>query len=221
MPAATFAGQRSVAPISRAACSRSAGSPCVGPTASCPGAAARTFAFCDLEAAEIAKCNLATVQLRALRPLRLQCRGYELSRRAVPAIDPSPGRLSRRSILTKASFDTLQHQLCRSVRTVPAELRVPVVQVLGDVVHRYRPQPKRRLLGCSLDRVEWERARLTKADLRGVRSRRALIWRCSPTMRGVRISASEQVGDSPRSLASTCTRPMENNRSITTFPWNP
>ena len=53
----------------------------------------------------VSKCRLCDLQLRALRPLQPQCRGYELSRREVPAIDLLQDDLATID-LTKASFDT-------------------------------------------------------------------------------------------------------------------
>ena len=124
-----------------------------------------TFAFCDMEAAEVAKSNLATGIFE-----RCGLYGFsagESSFRGAQFKQSSFTRtLSRRSALTKVtfkrcnlSFADLSGLFLQKAEFLSCKLSEAsfIDTDLGEATLR----------GCSLDRIEWERARLRKADLRG------------------------------------------------------
>jgi fluoroquinolone resistance protein len=148
-----------------------------------------TFAFCDLHAVEITKCNLATCVFE-------RCDLYNLG-----AIDSSfrgarfghstfSKAISRKSTLSKVSFETcnisfadlsglfLQNGVFRSCKFTETSF------IDADLTGA-------ELLGCDLDRVDWERARLANADLRGS-SLSGLNLAVLTDYAGLKISDSEQ-----------------------------
>lgn len=148
-----------------------------------------TFAFCDLQSVEVAKCNLATCVFE-------RCDLYDFS-----AVDSSlrgaqfrqstfSKTLSRRSTLTKVSFERcnisfadlaglfLQNCAFRSCKLSEASF------IDTDLSHA-------TMIGCSLDRIEWERAKLRQADLRGS-DLSGLNLAVLSDYAGLKISDSEQ-----------------------------
>jgi len=98
------------------------------------------FAFCDIQAAEAVKCNFATssferCDLYNVRAVECSFRGAQFHASTFSKA------LSKRSTLTKASFRQVQLQLRRFVGVAAAELRIPVLQILGGVLHRHRSEP--------------------------------------------------------------------------------
>jgi fluoroquinolone resistance protein len=148
-----------------------------------------TFAFCDLEAAEVARSNFATgaferCDLYGFSAVDSSFRGAQFKQSSFTKT------LSRRSALTKVTFERcnlsfadlsglfLQKAEFLSCKLSEASF---VDTDLGEATLR----------GCSLDRVEWERARLGKADLRGSElSGLSLVVLADHA--GVMISDSEQ-----------------------------
>jgi fluoroquinolone resistance protein len=124
-----------------------------------------TFAFCDLEAAEVAKSNLATgtferCNLYGFSAVDSSFRGAQFKQSSFTKT------LSRRSALTKVTFERcnlsfadLSGLFLQKARFLSCKLSEAsfVDSDLGEATLR----------GCSLDRIDWERARLRKADLRG------------------------------------------------------
>jgi fluoroquinolone resistance protein len=148
-----------------------------------------TFAFCDLQAVEISKCNLATCTFE-------RCDLYNLG-----AVDSSfrgaqfghstfSKAISRRVTVTKASFEGcnlgfadlsglfLQSCAFRSCKFNEASF---IDTDLGDAT----------MIGCDLDRIDWERANLAGADLRGS-SLSGLNLAVLAGYGGLKISDSEQ-----------------------------
>ena len=148
-----------------------------------------TFAFCDLQSAEIRKGNLATCRFE-------RCDLYDLN-----ATDSSfrgaqfhqstfSKTISRRSTLTKASFERcnisfadlagLSLQKCgfRSCKLSEASF------IDTDLTEA-------TLIGCALDRIDWERAKLRGADLRGSELS-GLNLAVLTDYAGLKISDSEQ-----------------------------
>jgi fluoroquinolone resistance protein len=124
-----------------------------------------SFAFCEMPAVEAEKCNFATgtferCDLHNLRAVECSFRGARFPRSSFTKV------LSRRSSLTRASFDkcnlsfadlsglVLQNCEFLSCRLSEASL------IDTDLGHS-------TMLACALDRIDWDRARLAKADLRG------------------------------------------------------
>jgi fluoroquinolone resistance protein len=148
-----------------------------------------TFAFCDMHGAEIIKCNFATGRFE-------RCDLYDLN-----AVDSSfrgvnfhqstfTKAISRRSVLTKATFDgcnlsfadlsglVLENCEFRSCKFSEASF------IDTDLSHA-------TMLACALDRAEWDRATLRQADLRGS-SLSGLNLAVLADYAGVKISDSEQ-----------------------------
>lgn len=148
-----------------------------------------TFAFCDIHAAEVIKCNFATSTFE-------RCDLYDLN-----AVDSSfrgvsfrqstfSKTISRRSVLTKATFDGcnlsfadlsglfLENCEFRSCKFSEASF------IDTDLSHA-------TMLACTLDRAEWDRAKLRQADLRGS-NLAGLNLAVVADYAGVRISDSEQ-----------------------------
>ena len=127
--------------------------------------AGSVFAFCDMHSLVVEKCNLATCSfdrsdLYNLGATDSSFRGARFVRASFTK------SLSRRSTLTKASFERcnlsfadlsglhLQNAVFRSCRMSEASF---IDTDLSDA----------RLLECALDRVEWDKAKLANADLTG------------------------------------------------------
>lgn len=148
-----------------------------------------TFAFCDIHGAEVIKCNLATSTFE-------RCDLYDFN-----AVDSSfrgvnfhqstfTKTISRRSVLTKATFDScnlsfadlsglfLENCEFRSCKFSEASF------IDTDLSHA-------TMLACALDRAEWDRAKLRQADLRGS-NLAGLNLAIVADYAGVRISDSEQ-----------------------------
>lgn len=123
------------------------------------------FAFCDMHALVVEKCNLATCSfdrcdLHDLGALDSSFRGARFVHASFTKA------LSRRSTLTKVSFERcnlsfadlselhLQNATFRSCRLSEASF---IDTDLSDA----------RLLECALDRIEWDKAKLKNADLSG------------------------------------------------------
>ena len=124
-----------------------------------------TFAFCDIQAAEAVKCNFATssferCDLYNVRAVECSFRGAQFHGSTFTKA------LSKRSALTKASFDKcnfsfadlsgLQLQSCEFLSCKFSEAAF----IDTDLSHA-------TMLACALDRAEWDRAKLRQADLRG------------------------------------------------------
>jgi uncharacterized protein YjbI with pentapeptide repeats len=147
------------------------------------------FAFCDLQVAEAVKCNFATssferCDLYNVRAVESSFRGAEFKQSTFTKV------LSRRSTLTKASFDKcnfsfadlsgLHLQNCEFLFCKFSEASF----IDTDLSHA-------TMLTCALDRMEWDRARLSNADLRGSRLS-GLNLAVLADYAGLTISESEQ-----------------------------
>jgi uncharacterized protein YjbI with pentapeptide repeats len=124
-----------------------------------------SFAYCDMQGAEIINCNLTTSSFE--RCDLYNVRAVECSFRGARFHGSTFSKaLSRRSVLTKASFDKcnlsfadlagLQLQNCEFLSCKFSEASF----IDTDLSHA-------TMLACSLDRVDWDRAKLRQADLRG------------------------------------------------------
>ncbi|MGE0424399.1 MAG: pentapeptide repeat-containing protein [Reyranellaceae bacterium] len=148
-----------------------------------------TFAFCDLQAAEIIRSNFSGsafegCDLYGVNAKDSSFRGARLPRSTFTKV------ISRRSTLSKASFDTcnfsfadlsdLNLQSCEFMSCKMSEVSL----IDSDLSHAV-------MLRCTLDRAEWERARLHKADLRGS-NLSGLNLAVLADYAGLRISESEQ-----------------------------
>jgi fluoroquinolone resistance protein len=148
-----------------------------------------TFAFCDLQAVEIVKSNLATTcfercDLYNVRAAECSFRGARFDRSTFTRA------LSRRAAMTKASFDKcnlsfadlsgLHLQGCEFLSCRFSEASF-IDSDLSDAT----------MLACTLDRAEWDRARLRNADLRGSRLS-GLNLAVLSDHAGLTISESEQ-----------------------------
>jgi fluoroquinolone resistance protein len=147
-----------------------------------------TFAFCDLQAAEIVRSNLSSVsfdgsELYGIKAVEGSFRGARFPRSTFTKA------ISKRSILTKATFDTcnfsfadlsgLYLQGCEFLSCKLSEASL----IDADLSHA-------TFLRCALDRVEWDRAKLRKADLRGS-NLSGLNLAMLADYAGLRISESE------------------------------
>ena len=124
-----------------------------------------TFAFCDLQSAEAAKCNFATnsferCDLYNLRSVECSFRGARFQHSTFTKT------LSRRSVVTKAFFDK-----CNFSFADLSGLSLQNAEFLSckfsEVSFIDTDLTNATLLACALDRGEWDRANLAKADLRG------------------------------------------------------
>jgi len=148
-----------------------------------------TFAFCDMQDVEALKCNFATTMfercdLYGLGAVDSSFRGAQFHQSTFSKT------ISRRSALTKASFErcnisfadlsglVLQNCEFRSCKCSEASF---IDSDFGNAT----------MLDCSLDRVEWTRARLRGADLRGS-DLSGLNLSVLSDYAGMRISESEQ-----------------------------
>ena len=124
-----------------------------------------TFAFCEAASIEAVKSNFATgsfdrCDLYNLHAVECSFRGAQFHRSTFTKT------ISRRSALTKASFDKcnlsfadlsgLSLQGCEFLSCKFSEASF----IDADLSNA-------TFLACSLDRAEWDRAKLSKADLRG------------------------------------------------------
>ena len=148
-----------------------------------------TFAFCDLEAAEVAKSNLATgtferCDLYGFSAVDSSFRGAQFKQSSFTKT------LSRRSALTKVTFErcNLSFADLSGLFLQKAEF---LSCKLSEASFIDTDLGEATLRGCSLDRVEWERARLRKADLRGSELS-GLSLAVLADYAGVMISESEQ-----------------------------
>jgi len=148
-----------------------------------------TFAFCDLQGAEIIKSNLSTgsfegCDLYGLSAVEASFRGARFPRSSFTRT------ISKRSMLTKATFDRCNFsfadlsglflQNCEFLSCKLSEVSL----IDTDLSHA-------TMLGCALDRAEWDRAKLHKADLRGS-NLSGLNLAVLSDYAGLRISESEQ-----------------------------
>jgi fluoroquinolone resistance protein len=148
-----------------------------------------TFAFCDLQSAEIVRSNLSGsafegCDLYGVSGVESSFRGARFPRSTFTKT------ISKRSMLTKASFDTcnfsfadlagLHLQSCEFLSCKMSEVSL----IDADLSHA-------TILRCALDRAEWERAKLRKADLRGS-NLSGLNLAVLADYAGLRISESEQ-----------------------------
>lgn len=148
-----------------------------------------TFAFCDMQGAEIIKSNISTgsfegCDLYGVSAVEASFRGARFPRSTFTRT------ISKRSMLTKATFDQcnfsfadlsglfLQNCEFLSCKLTEASL------IDTDLSHAV-------MLRCALDRVEWDRAKLHKADLRGS-NLSGLNLAVLADYAGLRISESEQ-----------------------------
>ena len=148
-----------------------------------------TFAFCDIHAAEVSKCNFATsvferCDLHDFNAVDSSFRGVSFRQSSFSKT------ISRRSVLTKATFEGcnisfadlsglfLQNCEFRSCKFSEASF------IDTDLSHA-------TLLACALDRAEWDRAKLRQADLRGS-NLAGLNLAVVADYAGVKISDSEQ-----------------------------
>ena len=148
-----------------------------------------SFAFCDLEAAEVAKSNLATgiferCALYGFSAVDSSLRGAQFKQSSFTKT------LSRRSALTKVTFErcNLSFADLSGLFLQKAEF---LSCKLSEASFIDTDLGEATLRGCSLDRVEWERARLGKADLRGS-NLSGLNLAVLADYAGVMISDSEQ-----------------------------
>ncbi|SJZ94910.1 Pentapeptide repeat-containing protein [Enhydrobacter aerosaccus] len=150
-----------------------------------------SFAFCDLQAAEMTKCNFATCSfercdLYNVHAVECSFRGVQFGHSSFTKA------LSRRSTLARASFDGcnfsfgdlsgLQLQNCQFLSCKFSEASF-IDTDLSDAM----------LSACQLDRVEWDRAKLRNADLRGSRLS-GLNLAVLADYAGLTVSESEQSG---------------------------
>lgn len=148
-----------------------------------------TFAFCDLQAAEVVRSNLSSgsfegCELYGVNAVDSIFRGARFPRSTFTKA------ISKRSMLTKAAFDRcnfsfadlsgLHLQGCEFLSCKLSEASL----IDADL-------SQATLLRCALDRVEWDRAKLRKADLRGS-NLSGLNLTALAEYAGLRISESEQ-----------------------------
>lgn len=146
-----------------------------------------TFAFCDLQGAEVRKSNFATASfdrcdLYNLSALECSFRGAQFHQSTFTKA------ISRRSVLTKAVFDKCNMSFsdlgglsqCEFLSCKFSEASF----IDADLSHA-------TMLACELDRIAWDRARLSKADLRGS-NLSGLNLTVVADYAGLQISESEQ-----------------------------
>jgi uncharacterized protein YjbI with pentapeptide repeats len=123
-----------------------------------------TFAFCDVQAVETAKCNFATnlferCDLYNIRAVECSFRGARFQQSTFTKL------LSKRSALTKAFFDK-----CNFSFADLSGLHLQGGEFLSckfsEASFIDTDLSNSTMLACALDRVEWDRAKLIKADLR-------------------------------------------------------
>jgi uncharacterized protein YjbI with pentapeptide repeats len=148
-----------------------------------------TFAFCDLHAVEIAKCNFATCRfercdLHNLRATDTSFRGVQFGQSTFSRA------ISKRSTLTQASFEN-----CNISFADLSGLFLPNGEFrsckLSETSLIDTDLTGATLIGCDLDRIDWERAKLAKADLRGS-NLSGLNLAVLADYAGIMISESEQ-----------------------------
>jgi fluoroquinolone resistance protein len=148
-----------------------------------------TFAFCDLQAVEITKCNFATCIFERCDLYNLTA--VDSSFRGVQFRQSTFSRaISKRSTLTKASFEgcNISFADLSGLFLQNCEFRsckFPETSFIDSDLSGAT------LIGCDLDRVDWERAKLAKADLRGS-SLSGLTLAVLTDYAGLKISDSEQ-----------------------------
>lgn len=147
------------------------------------------FAFCDLQAAEVRKCNFATTSfdrcdLYNFSALECSFRGAQFHQSTFTKA------ISRRSVLTKAVFDK-----CNISFADLSGLSLPNCEFLSckfsEASFIDTDLSGSTMLACDLDRVAWDRARLKKADLRGS-NLAGLNLTVVTDYAGLQISESEQ-----------------------------
>ena len=100
-----------------------------------------TFAFCDMHGAEVIKCNLATSRFERCDLYDVNAEGSSF-RGASFHQSTFTKTISRRSVLTKAVFDGCNLSFADLSGLFLRELRIPLLQVHGGIVHRHRSQPR-------------------------------------------------------------------------------
>ncbi len=148
-----------------------------------------TFAFCDLQTAEIVRSNLSGSAFEGCDLYGVGAKDSSFRGARFPRSTFTKS-ISKRSVLTKATFDTcnfsfadlssLHLQSCEFLSCKMSEVSL----IDADLSHA-------TLLRCALDRAEWERAKLRKADLRGS-NLSGLNLAVLADYAGLRISESEQ-----------------------------
>ena len=148
-----------------------------------------TFAFCDLQSAEIVRSNVSSgsfegCELYGISAVEGSFRGARFPRSTFTKV------ISKRSTLTKATFDKcnfsfadlsgLHLQSCEFLSCKLSEVSL----IDADLSHA-------TFIGCALDRAEWDRTKLHKAHLRGS-NLAGLNLAVLADYAGLRISESEQ-----------------------------